>query len=107
LYKPEEQIEKEEEKKVEEIQKKIQAVKKPVVESEEEEADIGIEETSIDQLPDVPEHLLKKLKDAGFDTIESIVDMSEEELMQIPGIGKKGAEIRKKSLEENVMVIEE
>lgn len=73
-----------------------------IVEEEEEEE---IEETSIDELPDVPAVALKKLKDAGYDTIESIIDLSREELMKIPGISKKFADMILKSLKENVKVV--
>jgi len=72
--------------------------------AEEEEEE---EEISIEELPDVPGHILKKLKDNGYETIESIIDLSEKELLKIPGIGKKNAELILKSLEENVKVIEE
>jgi N utilization substance protein A len=97
----EKQIEKEEKKEIEKTKPKIETMPK---EQEEEEE---IEETSIFELPDVPYNILKKLKDNGYDTIESIIDLKFEDLIKIPGIDKKNAQLILKSLNENVKVIEE
>ncbi len=93
------------EKKVkEEKPKKAKKKKAEVEEVEEEEA---AEETSIDELPDVPTAAIKKLKQAGYNTIESIIDLKKSDLLAVPGIGKKNADLILASLEENVKVIEE
>ncbi len=85
----------------EEIAEKVRQERR-AADAEEEE-----EEISIEELPDVPGHVLKKLKENGYPTIESIIDLSEKELLKIPGIGKKNAGLILKSLDENVKVIEE
>ena len=97
--------EKKEEKVVEKKEIKPPKVEMPKPEEKIEEEEEEIEETSIDELPDVPAVALKKLKDAGYDTIESIIDLSREELMKIPGISKKFANMILKSLKENVKVV--
>jgi len=94
----------EEKEKREEISKK-ETEEKEKVEGPEKEEEEEIEETSIEELPDIPPVILKKLKDAGYDTIESIIDLSKEELLKIHGIGKKAADVIIKSLRENVKVV--
>jgi hypothetical protein len=36
----------------------------------------------------LPDHVVKKLKDGGFDTPEKVLVASDEELLLVPGIGK-------------------
>ncbi|MBN1899134.1 MAG: transcription termination/antitermination protein NusA [Spirochaetes bacterium] len=75
--------------------------KEPIEKQPEEE----IEETSIDELPDISPTVAKKLKSAGYDTIESIIDLSKEDLLKVSGISKKAVDAILKSLEENVKVV--
>jgi len=76
---------------------------KEVSAAEEEE----IEETSIEELPDVPQIVIKKLQAAGYNSIESIIEMAKTDFEKIPGISKKNSELIISSLEENVKVVEE
>jgi len=110
LFQDTEEVEKEQEIQEEEKEVKEEKVEEKVkVEEEkfEEEEEEEEEEISIEELPDVPVHILKRLKDAGYLTIESILDLSEKDFLKIPGIGKKNAEMILKSLKENVKVVEE
>lgn len=91
------------EKAKEEIKKVPSAKIKEKVEIQEEE----IEETSIEELPDIPQVVIKKLQTAGYNSIESIIDLNKADFEKIPGISKKNAELIIKSLEENVKVVEE
>lgn len=37
----------------------------------------------------LPDHVVKKLKDGGFDKPEKVLEASDEELLLVPGISKK------------------
>lgn len=75
--------------------------------AEEAPVEEATEEISIDELPDVPAVVMKKLKQAGYSTIESIIGLSQEDFLKIPGLSKKNAELIIQSLQENVVVEEE
>jgi len=92
-----------EEKKAEDKKKKT----KHLEEIEEEEEFEATEETSIEELPDISPSIIRRLKSAGYDTIESIIDLSLEDFSKISGIGKKSAEAIINSIRKNVEVIEE
>lgn len=90
----------------EEVKPEEEKFEKPIAREEKEEiSEEEVEETSIFELPDVPHNILKRLKDSGYDTIESIIDLKFEDLIKIQGIDKKAAELILKSLKENVKVI--
>ncbi len=47
--------------------------------------------TSLGELEGVSERLVEKLRDAGIENVERILEMGEEKLKEIPGIGEKTA----------------
>ncbi len=93
-------------KKEKKTEKKTKKVTTPIEETKAMEEDTS-EEISIDELPEVSAMVIKKLKEANFNTIESILNLSRDEFMKIPGISKKSAELIIHSLKENVKVVEE
>lgn len=53
---------------------------------------VGTPTTPIEQVPDLGEGLVEKLKEAGVTTVEGLADMTPEQLEAIPGIGPKTIE---------------
>lgn len=91
----------------EEVKKKDKPKKETKKKKAEEPEEEEIEEISIEELPDVTTAVIKKLKTAGYNTIESILELNKKDFEKIPGISKKNTELIIKSLDENVKVIEE
>jgi len=52
----------------------------------------GAPQTAIEQITELGESLLEKLIAAGITTVESLADMTAEELEEVPGIGEKSVE---------------
>jgi transcription termination/antitermination protein NusA len=48
--------------------------------------------TPLDQVPDLEEGVVEKLREAGVTTVEALADMTPEQLEDIPGIGPKTVE---------------
>jgi N utilization substance protein A len=48
--------------------------------------------TPLDRVPDLGEQLVQKLNEAGITTVESLADMTPEQLEELPGIGPKTVE---------------
>src|SRR6185369_6638528 len=48
--------------------------------------------TPLDQVPDLEEGVVEKLREAGVTTVEALADMTPEQLEEIPGIGPKTVE---------------
>jgi len=48
--------------------------------------------TPLDQVPDIGEGVIEKLREAGVTTVEQLADMTPEQLEEIPGIGPKTIE---------------
>src|ERR1700750_1379312 len=48
--------------------------------------------TPLDQVPDLEEGVVEKLREAGVTTVETLADMTPEQLEEIPGIGPKTVE---------------
>lgn len=78
-----------------------------VVESQEEFEYESEEEFSLEDLPDLSKDVIKKLKAAGYDSIETLIDSTKEDLMEISGIGEKTADQIVRTIQENVEIVEE
>lgn len=66
------------------------------------------EEThSVELLEELPKIVVEKLKEAGITTIERLIEMTDEELLGIPGIGPKTSEQIKDVLKDMVEVVDE
>jgi N utilization substance protein A len=48
--------------------------------------------TPLDRVPDLGEQLIAKLNEAGITTVESLADMTPEQLEELPGVGPKTVE---------------
>jgi len=72
-------------------------------EEEEEKEEI----TKISELPDIPIRLVEILKQHGLELIESIISISDEELLKLEGITFQDLQTLRSILQENVDIIEE
>ncbi|HEQ72681.1 MAG TPA: transcription termination factor NusA, partial [Spirochaetia bacterium] len=70
-------------------------------ETEEEEIE------RVAELPGVNQEVVRILAENGIELIESVVSMSEEEMLAIPGITKEYFKALRRVLEENIEIIEE
>ena len=68
-----------------------------------EEAD---EITRIAELPDIPQHIVAMLESAGYDYIEDLVNLSDEELKAIEALSGEDVTTLKRIIAENVEIIE-
>ncbi|MEE8440968.1 MAG: transcription termination factor NusA, partial [Spirochaetia bacterium] len=70
--------------------------------------DLGdeVEITRIAELPDVPAHIVTALEGAGVDYIEDLVSMTDDELSAIETLTPDDVAILKKTIAENVEIIE-
>jgi len=73
---------------VKEAKKTVEAKKEPEVVAEKEGTDIR----KVAELPGIGPAVVKKLQKAGIKFVEELYDMSIDEILAIPGIGKKTAE---------------
>src|SRR5690242_12710068 len=48
--------------------------------------------TPLDQVPDLDESVVEKLREAGVTTVEALADMTPEQLEEVPGVGPKTVE---------------
>lgn len=72
-------------------------------EEEEEKEEI----TKISELPDIPVRLVEILKQHGLELIESIISISDEEILKLEGITLQDLQTLRSILQENVDIIEE
>ncbi len=70
--------------------------------------DLGeeVEITRISELPDIPAHIVTALEGAGVDYIEDLVSMTDDELSAIEALTPEDVELLKKTIAENVEIIE-
>ena len=61
----------------------------------------------IQELPDLPEEIIKLLKESNIEDIETVVSMTDEELLKLPGMDEAKLKILRKVIEENIEIIEE
>ena len=69
--------------------------------------DMGEEITIISELPGIPEHIVRILKENSIELIEDIVSLSEEELKKIEGFSDEDVSLLMKIIEDNVEIVEE
>lgn len=69
--------------------------------------DVGEEITGITELPGIPEHIVKLLKENDIDMIEDIISLTEEELNNIEGLSDEDVSLLMKIIEDNVEIVEE
>jgi len=70
----------------------------------EEESDEG---TSLSEIPSLTKRVIELLRNGGVTDVESLIDMSQDDLAKIPGIGVNTAEQIMKLLRESVELVEE
>jgi replicative superfamily II helicase len=73
---------------VQEAKKVMEAKKEPEVTVEKEGTDIR----KVSEIPGIGPAVVKKLQNAGIKSVEELYDMNIDEILAIPGIGKKTAE---------------
>ena len=69
----------------------------------EEEEEI----TAIDELPDLPEDIVAKLKENGIELIEQLVSLGDEDLAGFDNLGDEDVKTIQRVISENIEVIEE
>ena len=62
--------------------------------------------TKIGELPDIPERLVSLLKENGIEMIETLINLSQDELVGLTGITPSDVEQIQKIIEDNVEIIE-
>lgn len=76
-------------------------------ENEEEYEDEEDEGTDLSEIPNLSNRIIDLLKNGGINDVETLIDMSLDELAKTPGIGIRTAEQIMKLLRESVELVEE
>jgi len=69
--------------------------------------DMGEEITIISELPGIPEHIVRILKENKIELIEDIVSLTQDELNKIEGFSDDDVKLLMKIIEDNVEIVEE
>ena len=73
----------------------------------EEESNTDEEGTSLNEIPSLTKRVIELLENGGITNVETLIDMSQDDLAKIPGIGVNTAEQIMKLLRESVELVEE
>jgi len=90
-----------------EARERLDRLFNPKTEDTDEAEEYSDEGTPLSEIPSLTKRVIELLKYGGVNDVETLIDMSQDDLVKIPGIGVNTAEQIMKLLRESVELVEE